>query len=539
MKKNALLLCSLLVAACSLAQNQNWSWAKQSTGMGYVIMHTVAVDAAGNSFVTGRFCDTLVVGSLSIPTQTCGNVFIVKHDASGKEIFAKWLCYGEGMDIATDPAGNIYIAGQFFGTANFGNTAITATGMSDMFIAKFDPNGNNIWAERAGGPGLTFAYATSLALDAANNCYVTGSFDTSITFMNTTLNGNGNRDIFTAKYDAAGNYQWAQVTTSVMPAYPEEIAVDPSGNCFVTGTFLDDCWFGSTKLSSPMFGLNMYSDPYIAKYSSTGTLLWAKQGAGASYDFGYGIAADAAGNCYVTGYYAYAISFSGQSVNSTGAKEIYLVKYDPAGTVQWVRSAGGPYDDVGRDLAIHPSGDICIAGTFSAPANFGNVAAVGTGTWDVFIARYTPAGNAVSVKTAGGSGGFIANAMAISPAGDCYMGGTFMGAQSFGTTSFNAPSGSQLFVAKLNGLTGIEENTEGAFSVFPNPSSGSFSIKFSDNIISKVEIVNGLGQKILERTVQGAQLDFDLQEAAAGVYSVLLYDLNGRMLGAEKLLIRR
>jgi hypothetical protein len=121
----------------------------------------------------------------------------------------------QGNAIATDANGNVYVTGDFEGTADFdpsaGTANLTSTGTLDIFLAKYDASGNLLWANRMGGQ-LTDR-GNSLAVDGSGNVVVTGGFrgivdfDPSVGTAN--LTSVGNQDIFVAKYDASGNYLWA------------------------------------------------------------------------------------------------------------------------------------------------------------------------------------------------------------------------------------------------------------------------------------------------------------------------------------------
>jgi len=116
----------------------------------------------------------------------------------------------EGRGIATDANGNVYSIGLFqSSTLTCGTYNLTCAGSSDIFLVKQDPSGTVLWAKSFGGALLDEGYA--VATDASNNVFITGTFGSpSMTIGTTTLNSNGNNDIFVAKFDAAGTFQWAK-----------------------------------------------------------------------------------------------------------------------------------------------------------------------------------------------------------------------------------------------------------------------------------------------------------------------------------------
>ena len=115
-----------------------------------------------------------------------------------------------GRSVALDSQGNSYVTGIFRGSLLFGSTQLTSLGDHDVFIAKYDPSGNVLWAKRAGSPDFEYGY--DIAVDAAGNCYITGAFSGTADFDNITLISTNplDPDIYLAKFDTNGNAVWAK-----------------------------------------------------------------------------------------------------------------------------------------------------------------------------------------------------------------------------------------------------------------------------------------------------------------------------------------
>src|SRR5437867_4686294 len=201
--------------------------------------------------------------------------------------------------IAVDAAGNSYVTGAFHDVATFGDTILVSSGGYDIFVAKYDNAGNVLWANAAGGSGFD-DYGLSIAVDPAGNCYVTGAFSGQASFGTNALINVGGSDIFLAKYDSDGNLLWVQQAGGVSLNSGRAVAVDAQGNSYITGVFQGTGPFGNTNLTA--HSLADY-DFFVAKYDTTGNLVWVQQGGGSLDDVGYGIALDAAGNSTVTGYF--------------------------------------------------------------------------------------------------------------------------------------------------------------------------------------------------------------------------------------------
>ncbi|MDD3577798.1 MAG: SBBP repeat-containing protein, partial [Candidatus Cloacimonetes bacterium] len=220
------------------------------------------------------------------------------------------ISYDYGQSIATDSNGNSYVTGSFEGTAVFGSTTLASSGQSDIFVAKMDSNGNWLWAKKAGGSSYDYGYG--IAVDSSGNSYVTGNFSDSAVFGSTTLTSSGDYDIFVAKIDSNGIWLWAQKAGGSNYDYGYGIAVDSSGNSYVTGYFSGSASFGSTTLTS-----SGYEDIFVAKIDSNGIWLWAQKAGGSTYNYGYGIAVDSSGNSYVTGIFLYTASFGSTTLTSS------------------------------------------------------------------------------------------------------------------------------------------------------------------------------------------------------------------------------
>ena len=175
-----------------------------------------------------------------------------------------------------------------------------------------------VWAERAGGTSADFGFG--IAVDGAGNSYVTGEFQGSATFgpgetNETTLTSAGDRDIFVAKYDASGDLVWAKRAGGTSNDQGRGIAVDGSGNSFVTGSFQDPATFGPGETNETTLTSAGGSDIFVAKYDASGDLVWAKRAGGTSFESGRGIAVDGSGTSYVTGFFDVSATFGPGETN--------------------------------------------------------------------------------------------------------------------------------------------------------------------------------------------------------------------------------
>ncbi|MCP4419923.1 MAG: hypothetical protein GY805_25195, partial [Chloroflexi bacterium] len=164
----------------------------------------------------------------------------------------------------TDGSGNCIVTGRFEGTATFGDSTLSSVvGSRDIFIAKINSDGNFLWAVKAGGTNSDEGYG--ITTDGFGNCIVTGRFEGTATFGDSTLSSSqGSRDIFITKINGDGNFQWAVRAGGVGADEGYGIATDGSGNCIVTGQFEGTATFGDSTLGSSLGS----RDIFIAKLST-------------------------------------------------------------------------------------------------------------------------------------------------------------------------------------------------------------------------------------------------------------------------------
>jgi len=243
-----------------------------------------------------------------------------------------------------------------FGTATLTIGGAWSGANRDVFIVKYDASGNMLWARRAGGNGRE--EARSISTDAGGNVYVTGFFmSSSITFGTTTLNGGGGT-VFIVKYAPNGDVLWAKAEGGTDVDLGYGISTDASGNVYVTGSFLSSSIiFGTTTLMNASISID-YSDIFIVKYAPNGDVLWAIS-AGSTYaDEGYGIATDVNGDVYVTGSFASSsITFGNTTLTNAGgvgisSPDVFVAKL---GSVITSISEGGTNNDLGFSISPNPA----------------------------------------------------------------------------------------------------------------------------------------------------------------------------------------
>jgi hypothetical protein len=440
------------------SQDMPFDWTKQAGGTNFEEGNRIATDGSGNIYVIGNFWGTATFGSTTFTSSGFDDIFIAKLDASGNFLWAKQaggFDSDEGLGITVDGSGNVFVTGYFYTTATFGSTTLTSVGHSAVFIAKLNASGNFLWAKQGGGSGQNFGY--DIALDGSGNIYVIGDFSNTATFGSTTFTSTGGMDLFIAKLNASGNFVWAKQAGGLDGldyVHGHAIAVDGSGKIFLTGHFTGTAMYGSTTLNSNPDGYGDSSiDIFIAKLDASGNFLWAKQAGGSDDDLVGGIAVDGSGNVFVTGYFWSASTFGTTTLTSSGSGDIYIVKLDASGNFLWAKQAGGTSGDDGRGIAVDGSGNSFVTGYFNGTATFGSTILTSVGSSAVFIAKLNASGNFLRAKQAGGSEGAVGSGIAVDGSGNVFVTGYFYGTSTFGSTTLTSAGYQDVFVTKLKPVT--------------------------------------------------------------------------------------
>ena len=362
-----------IVLSISLfAKAQSWEWAKSAGGTSPDDSgNSIATDESGNVLVTGNFrSPSISFGSTLLTNAGANDIFTVKYNTNGNVLWAKsagGASFDEGLGITTDHNGNVLVTGRFASSSiTFGSTMLTngdTTGtMFDIFIVKYDSIGNVLWAKSAGGTSSD--QSNSIAIDDSGNVFVTGYFTSpSITFGTTTLTMSfGSFKIFTVKYDPNGNVLWAKSSDGTNSEDAWCLGITTDGN---RNVFVTGRMFSPTLIfGSDTLTSEGTSNIFTVKYDANGNVLWARSTDGTSSNAGMGITADISGNTYVTGSFGTPITFGAFTLTSSGGTDIFTVKYDVVGNVLWAKSAGGAYGDLGTGIATDNNGHLYITGYY-------------------------------------------------------------------------------------------------------------------------------------------------------------------------------
>lgn len=314
-------------------------------------------------------------------------------------------------DIATDVAGNVYVTGVIYGSADFGGGVLTSAGGSDIFVAKFDKDGSHVWSVSLGG--TLDDVASAIALDSAGGVYVTGSFMDTLTINGIVETAIDLRDALVIGIAPDGIPLGFVTMGGMGDQVGNDIAVDSDGNIIVTGGFTTEVITGLGTLTAT----NLL-DGFLMKFDAFGTGLWQKSFGGSGNDEGISLKTNSANDVLVTGYFDETVDFGGGEIIDGGSSDVFLAKLDAMGNHVFSKAFPAVGDQFVDSIALDAAGNIFLFGEFDMGANFGGGVIAAAGGEDLFLTKLDSTGKHVFTKTYGDSGNQYARAMAVDALGN-------------------------------------------------------------------------------------------------------------------------
>jgi len=349
-------------------------------------------------------------------------------------------------DIAIDAMGNTYITGMFFEEVSFGpSITLKSQGGGDLYLAKLDPAGTVLWAISTGG-GFN-DNGDAIALDSVGNIYVVGSVrGANLDFGGKAYAGIGHQDIMVAKVSTDGVVQWVRVLGGAAMDLSDNIAVDDVGNAYVSGQFWEEAQFGGTTLKG-----NGSWDLVVAQYGPDGTPGWSFVAGGSGEDDGRGLAVDGDRNVYLAGVFQGDIVVGSDALSSDGSQDILLTKLGPNGAPLWAKSFGCPDGDSAGRLTLSPDQKhFVLLAHYESPFNFASIRLPAYGSWDSMVAKFDTSGVPVWALPIGSQGWDAAQDVAIDASGNIYVVGAYAGPTMFGSTPLEGIGYTDVYLSKLS-----------------------------------------------------------------------------------------
>jgi hypothetical protein len=369
------------------------------------------------------------------------------------EVSASTLSF---LDAGLPPATYYYY--YISAVDNAGNESAKTVAVGTYTLSCMGAGGTHEWSKRSGGDILPDD-GLAVARDSLGNTFTTGDFSSTANFGLGDLTSAGSRDAFVVKTLEDGTPLWSKRFGGAYDDFGQGIAVDDSGNVFVTGKFQASADLGGGLTSAGGY------DIFLAKLrGSDGAVLWAKRFGGTGADEAAALALDSNGDVVITGQFFGTVDFGGGSVtNASSYVQAFVAKYSGAdGAHLWSKRLGKLLATAptsvgsGRGVSVDPSNNVVIAGYFGGPVDFGGGVLTSAGTMDVFVAKYAGSdGHWLWARRYGDANDQHANAVATDSSGNVIVTGDFLSAIDFGGGALAPSPGTQtIFLAKLAAADG-------------------------------------------------------------------------------------
>jgi hypothetical protein len=414
----------------------------------------VGVDGAGNVYVTGSFVGPMKIGGTTLVGFGGTNIFVAKFDPKGNLLWADQ--FGDttqqiAQGMAVDAQGNVVLTGSTTGPVDFGGGPVDGL----IYVVKLDPSGKHVWSTSCGGsqPAMTYGVGgVDVKLDASGNVVLVGTFSGTVNCGDAPHTSAGGLDILLAKLSSGGQATWSSTFGDSSDQYISSVAVDSGGNIAIVGRATGVLDFGGMQLLNGGF--------YLARFSPSGSHVSSREWSTPLAAIATKVALDSAGNEVVLGgYTSTTLNFGGGVLPApaSGSSGTFLVKFDDQGSYLWGKGFVPPSgQSTGGDTLVLDAADSAFfTGHFSGSFDLGGSTLMTGGAFEsIFMARFDSGGAYVwSRAFSGTSSNAEASALgaALGPMGEAAVYGQFEDTFDFGTGPIAQPDmgGSDFFVVKL------------------------------------------------------------------------------------------
>lgn len=532
------------------AQNHVFEWGGRFGGIGEDVVRDVHVDAAGNTYTTGYFTDdadfNIGNGVTTLVSEGFFDVFVQKTDASGNLVWAKNFGSAEfdyGTAVTSDAQGNVYVCGLFESTVDFdpgaGVTELTSNGQ-DIFIVKFDVNGNFVWARAVGGPG--YDEPQGVGVDGQGNVYVGGYFNDTVDFDpgagTSEATGLGLNDNFVLKLNSAGNFVWAKTFGNAGFEGILALKVNAAGDQYITGFFEGTVDFDpGTGVHEDFSALDMGA--FMLKLNADGEFQFVDVFRGTGSASGYDVDIDATGNVFLTGPFSGSVDFdpgAGETLLTTnGLDNTYIAKLNPTGGLVWAKALGSEEAVYGYAISVDGAGNVWTAGYFEnvtdfnpAPGATFELTPGPTTAMGAYASKLDASGNFLGAWGFGGVNFADYHGLGTDAAGNVYLSAAFDSTVDIDPSpTVGKPVTAMQFrdnyIIKMKpAYASVAEMPEAVnVTVFPNPATDLVTIAVGEELLgSGYRVIDPSGREVQSGVIVQQQTGIDVSTFSAGLYLV-------------------
>lgn len=540
-KKSFFVLLSFICFKTVFSQSPNLGWYSSQGGTGADYAYSVKADLNGNVFTSGFFQGTVSFGTgnniTNLTSAGLSDSYIMKHNANG--LFQWAIRIGGTMSdyifsTQTDDQGNVYVAGYFKGTCDFDpsatNVSLTASANFDIFCAKYNTDGQLVWAKKIGGSGDELCNTIHVN---NNKLFIAGHFSQTADFNPATatssLTATGTMDGFVCEWDTAGNFNWVKQLKGTDAMVIKNISTNNNGDLLVCGYFGGGVDFDPGQSDSSFVSAGQ-DDAFVLKLNSTGEFLWARTFGGSSTDYALSARFNSASEVFVAGYFSSSASFNFPNdtvtFTSAGLDDSYLCKLDENGNLIWIQQYGSTSYDEFKSIYVDNNSNVIIAGVFNGTVDFNQSATTNTltsgGGDDAFILKLDSDGNYQWAVNLSGAGNGYAFGLDVDLNKNILVSGHYSSSCDFdpsGATSSSSSNGStDAFVVKLieDASTGFTDIQREKITILAG-SNKKFVIKSPVN--QKAFLFNSAGQLLTNLNLEKSTI-LNAEDFSIGIYFI-------------------
>lgn len=367
----------------ALDENGETIWQKTEGGPNDEIAQDIQCDSEGNVYITGKFNNTLNINGVSFESNGSWDMFLAKYSNNGEFLWCK--VFGGpnsealiSMKIKFD---RVVLAGRFYNFTCIDNDTIFSQDGTDVFLAKFNLDGELINTLDIGGQGVDMI--SDLSIDSQGNIYIVGDFYQDIHFGETTFEAGDALGVYMAKYNPSFQLLWAYQMQGDDLKPGVKLSVSSSGDISVAGNFSSTVQFGNNHLTTADFD----EDIYLASFTSGGEVNWAQRFYSNSMETLIGMSVDKYGDTYISGHYLDHIHFGELTIHYNlccGEPEIFMVKIDFDGNITNSLQITGERSGI-QTMVVPEVNQIYLGGYFSDQIAFGDIILNSPTSYNIFI----------------------------------------------------------------------------------------------------------------------------------------------------------
>lgn len=360
------------------------------------LLFDLDVDGNGDSLLAGRFSNVLDFGDGALVDVGAGDIFIARHDRNDKLLFSK--SYGSAGPAGVirgkvSPKGAIYLSGDIsdMSAMSFGGSQLKGPGVWQVALGAL---GSPVAFDlMIGHDMMSYLAPYGVAATYGESSIFTGFYGGSITVNQTSFISAGDSDGYIIKFDSAGQITWAKSIGGIGHDNISAVAVDAVDNNYITGYFTDSIMLGPNAMAITSAG---GSDIFVGKLGPAGLPKWVRRIGGPGEEFIYDtIGIGPNGEVVVASRASDVIEAEATMLPPAGGSDVFIAKYSTDGTLAWAKRYGDGLNQFVDSLAVDSEGNILVTGTFEGVIDFGAGPLMAPPNGGAYLAKLDPTGKLI------------------------------------------------------------------------------------------------------------------------------------------------